>query len=74
MIIIDYGLGNLASIHNMLKQIGSKPVVSDDYNLIVEVIARLMLTKDYNSLERIIDKIITTYKHICMADKLTNLI
>ena len=34
MIIIDYGLGNLASIHNMLKQIGSKPVVSDDYNII----------------------------------------
>mgnify|MGYP001176130974 FL=1 len=34
MIIIDYGLGNLASIHNMLKQIGSKPVVSDDYSII----------------------------------------
>jgi glutamine amidotransferase len=35
MIIIDYGLGNLASIHNMLKQIGSEPVISDDYDLIL---------------------------------------
>ena len=34
MIIIDYGLGNLASIHNMLKQLGFKPLISDDPKLI----------------------------------------
>ena len=34
MIIIDYGLGNLASIRNMLKQIGLEPTISNDYNLI----------------------------------------
>ncbi len=34
MIIIDYGLGNLSSIQNMLKQLGFNPVISGDYRLI----------------------------------------
>lgn len=35
MIIIDYGLGNLASINNMLKQIGLQPKVSNNYQEIL---------------------------------------
>ena len=32
MIIVNNGLGNLASIHNMLKQIGINAEISNDYD------------------------------------------
>jgi len=32
--IIDYGLGNLLSIQNMLKQIGLKSLITEDLDLI----------------------------------------
>lgn len=34
--IIDYGLGNLASIQNMLRVIGEKSVITGDYDVIME--------------------------------------
>ena len=34
MIIINYDTGNLASIKNMLKQIGCSPIISEDPDLI----------------------------------------
>ena len=33
--IIDYGLGNLGSIANMLKTIGEKSVITSDRNIIL---------------------------------------
>ena len=32
--IIDYGLGNLLSIQNMLKQIGLKSLITEDLDII----------------------------------------
>lgn len=32
ILIVDYGIGNLGSIHNMLKKIGVDSIVSSDHD------------------------------------------
>jgi imidazole glycerol-phosphate synthase subunit HisH len=34
IVVVDYGMGNLGSIENMLKKIGVQPIVSDDPEII----------------------------------------
>lgn len=36
IVIVDYGLGNLGSIKNMLKKIGVRAEITDDYNRILK--------------------------------------
>ena len=51
--IIDYGLGNLGSIQNMLKTIGEKSVITSDEKRI-EQVDRIILpgVREWSSLSR----------------------
>jgi imidazole glycerol-phosphate synthase subunit HisH len=42
IVIVDYNMGNVASVHNMLKKIGHEAVISNDY-LIIKNASKIIL-------------------------------
>lgn len=55
IVIIDYGMGNLGSIYNMFKYIGSKAVISNDVDVIKN--ADKILLPGVGSFDRAMDRI-----------------